>query len=81
MNEGVAGIFFALGLFTLVAVIIVVTIWQSAATKRAKASIEREEAYRKLAEKTAASQAETSKALTDIHSRVVSIEKLLREVE
>jgi ABC-type dipeptide/oligopeptide/nickel transport system permease subunit len=75
------GMAFTLGLLTLVTVIIVVSIWQFATTQRAKASIAREEAYRKLAEESAKTQAEIAEALKEMRPQLAAIEKLLREVE
>lgn len=75
------GMAFTLGLLTLVTVIIVVSIWQFATTQRAKASIAREEAYRKLAEESAKTQAEIAEALREMRPQLTAIEKLLREVE
>lgn len=84
----VFGMFFALGLLALVTVVIVVAIWQSFATRRAKMSVEREEAYRKLAEQAMDSQQKTAlesqkiaEGIEELRTRVAAIEKILREVE
>lgn len=82
-----SGEFFVLGLFTLITVLIVVVVWQWFATRRARASVAREEAYRKLAEQSIAAQQSTaeeqqkiSENLGELRARVSAIEKLLREV-
>jgi len=40
-----------------------------------------DEAYRQLAERSIAAQAETAAALADLKTRIVAIEKILKEVE
>jgi len=75
------GMAFTLGVLALATIIIVVSIWQFAANERAKASIAREEAYRKLAEESAKAQTEIVEALKEIRPKIAEIEKLLREVE
>jgi hypothetical protein len=72
----------------LLSIIIVVLIWQGLATYRAKANILREETYRKLAEKVAATeeksietQQKTVEVLDEVRTRLVSIEKMLRDIE
>lgn len=79
---------FALVVLALVTTVIVVVIWQSFATRRARMSVEREEAYRKLAEqatsaeqKSADEQQKAAKTLEEINHRLVAIEKILRDVE
>ena len=87
MSE-IPGTFFALAIFVLSTIIIVVVLVQVFSSYRAKMSITREEAYRKLAEqatnaeqKSADEQQKAAKALEDIHLRLAAIEKMLREVE
>jgi biopolymer transport protein ExbB/TolQ len=84
----VSGMLFVLGLLALITILIVVVIWQSFTTRRARMSVEREEAYRKLAEQltdaqqiTAQEQHNLSKSVDEIQTRIAAIEKLLREVE
>lgn len=48
-----APVLFVLGMYTLITILIVV-VWQWFATRRARASVAREEAYRKLAEQSIA---------------------------
>ena len=52
--------------FLAVAALILILVWQGFATYRARASVAREDAYRKLAEEAAAAQKETAAALADI---------------
>ena len=73
-------------LFLLLGVILLV-VWQGFVTWRARASIARDDAYRKLAEqfsvaqqRTAEEQQKISDDLGDLRARVAAIEKLLREV-
>ena len=84
----VFGMFFTIALLVLITVVIVVVIWQSFVTKRARMSVEREEAYRKLAEQATAVQQKTAMAeekitegVEELRTRVATIEKLLRDVE
>lgn len=84
----VFGMLFVLGLLALITILIVVVIWQSFTTRRARMSVEREEAYRKLAEQlkdaqqiNAQEQHNLSKSVDEIQTRIAAIEKLLREVE
>lgn len=82
------GMVFVLGILTLLAVIIIVVVWQGLATYRARATVAREEAYRKLAEqvtgalqKTSDQQQQIAAELGDLRGHVATIEKILREVE
>ena len=65
--------------FLAVAALILILVWQGFATYRARASVAREDAYRKLAEEAAAAQKETAAALADIRPRIAAIEKLIRD--
>jgi len=76
----IAGMAFALGVLALVTVIIVVVIVQAFSTRRARAAIAREQAYQEMAEASAKHQQAISSALTDVQTRVVAIEKLMRDV-
>jgi len=69
-------------------IVLIVLIWQGLATYRAKTNILREEMYRKLAEKITATeeksielQQKTVEVLDDVRARLVSIEKMLRDIE
>ena len=86
MNTEVWGMIFALVLFALITFLIVVVVWQGFATWRARASVAREEAYRKLAEQSTAAQRRTaeeqqkiSEDLGDLRAQIAAIEKLLRD--
>jgi len=86
MNTEVWGMIFALVLFALITFLIVVVVWQGFATWRARASVAREEAYRKLAEQSSAAQRRTaeeqqkiSEDLGDLRAQIAAIEKLLRD--
>jgi hypothetical protein len=68
--------------------VIVVSIWQVAATWRAKALVVREDQYRSIAEKAVAVQesterqlAEIAARLTEVQSRLQSLERVLKDVE
>ena len=84
----IQGPFFAMILFILLTIIIVVLLVQVFSSYRARMSITREEAYRKLAEqattaeqKVAEQQQKTAEALEAMRTHLASIEKLLRDVE
>ena len=86
MNIEAWGMIFALVMFALITVLIAVVVWQGFATWRARASVAREEAYRKLAEQSSAAQRRTaeeqqkiSEDLGDLRAQVAAIEKLLRD--
>lgn len=49
--------------------------------KQAKLRQQSDNDYRQLAERSVAAQAETAAALADLKSRVIAIEKILKEVE
>ena len=49
--------------------------------KQAKLRHQSDNDYRQLAERSAAAQAETAAALADLKSRIIAIEKILKEVE
>jgi hypothetical protein len=52
-----------------------------AQTKQAKLRQQSDDDYRQLAERSIAAQAETAAALADLKSRIIAIEKILKEVE
>jgi len=92
MSIEIAGMGFVLVILSLITIILVVIIWQALKTERSKtlskAMLARDEAYRKLAEETAAAQKKMledhrrmAEDLADMRQRIVSIEKMLREVE
>jgi type II secretory pathway pseudopilin PulG len=72
----------------LVIAVVVVMVWQGAATLRARANVQREEAYRKLAEDSIASQRRTSDQLEravaelgELRVRTGELERLIKTVE
>jgi hypothetical protein len=77
----------AVGGITMVTVIVAVALWQVFASYRAKVSVTREDAYRRLAEEsiTAHRQAgdglrDTATKLTQLEQRTSELERLLKEV-
>jgi uncharacterized membrane protein len=85
------GIVFILGIVAAVAAIAIVIIWQGISVERTKITAEselaRDDAYRTLArDATAAQQAiadeqhKIARDLADLRERMVSVEKMMREV-
>jgi hypothetical protein len=77
----------AVGGITMITVIAGVAIWQAFASWRAKMSVAREEAYRQLAEESAAVQKQVgdslvhaTRKLDDLDRRTAELERLLKEV-
>ncbi|MFI0409442.1 hypothetical protein [Actinomadura sp. 3N508] len=88
MEDDVAGILIGAVLFIVVGAVAIVLIWQIFATWRAKVQLAREEAYRKLAERSITTEMETredllriSESLADLQKRMTSIERVMREIE
>ncbi|NLF46448.1 MAG: hypothetical protein GX581_10265 [Syntrophomonadaceae bacterium] len=96
MNEevifGIGGMGFVLVILALITIITVVVVSQALKTQRTKtmsmAEIARDEAYRKLAEEAVSVQrkitGEQQKIVSDLSEmkeRIISMEKMLREVE
>ena len=96
MNEeivfGIGGMGFVLVILTLITIIAVVIITQVLKTQRAKdqnmAEIARDEAYRKLAEEAISAQRKISEEqeklagdLSLMKEQIISMEKMLREIE
>lgn len=78
----------AVGIFAFITTVITVIIVQVAITIRAKAALAREDEYRKLAERAIQLQETTEKRLAALdeqagqtQSRLVSIERILKQVE
>jgi hypothetical protein len=72
----------------LVIAVVVVMVWQGAATLRARANVQREEAYRKLAEDSIAAQRRASDQLEravselgELRLRTGELERLIKTVE
>lgn len=75
-------------MFIMVGVVIAVAIWQGMATWRARMSIARGEAYRKLAEDNQATNNRTADLLAsmkndmaDLRTRTAELERMMREVD
>ena len=85
MNDGLLIFLTCAGLLSIV---LIVVIWQLAASWRAKAVLAREAEYRKLGERATATQEETQRRLeaigaqlTDAHSRLAAIERSLTVID
>lgn len=75
-------------MFVMVGVVVAVAIWQGMATWRARMSIAREEAYRKLAETSESTNSRLADLLAtmrndvaDLRSRTAELERMLKEVD
>ena len=78
----------AIARIVLVIAVVVMLIWQGSATIRARANIQREEAYRKLADDSVAAQRRTADQLEravaelgELRSRTGELERLIKTVE
>jgi len=82
---GIGGMGFVLVILLLITIVAVVVISQLLKTTRAKtvsmAEIARDEAYRKLAEEAVALQRKIAGDLSDLRTRITSMEKMLREID
>jgi hypothetical protein len=81
MNMGQAGMLFVFGFGLLVTAVIIAGIVYAATTAKAKASVAREDAYRELAAKMSTDAEEVRASLAEIKGRLVSVERMLKEVE
>ena len=88
MEEITVGTLFGLGFMLLVTAVTVVVIWQVAVSIRARATVSREQEYRRLADQAVATQetaqhqlAELNDRMADIQARMASLERVLKEVE
>ena len=82
-SEALIGATAVIALFAFLAV----AVWQLAISWRARASVAREEAYRKMAEDVVAAQRETTQALEQmtaelagLRARTTEVERMLKEV-
>ncbi|MCO6008834.1 hypothetical protein NE236_28050 [Actinoallomurus purpureus] len=87
-GHGLAEAVGAFGMFTLATSVITVSIRQLAGTRRAKVLVVREQEYRKIAEEAVATQQSTEQLLTELNgrltemqSRMESLERILQTVE
>lgn len=74
-------IFFAAFFFPSLAAVIIFGMKYGAAILEAKVRLKQDDAYRDIAAKAAASQAETAATLAQILARLAGLEKVLKEVE
>ncbi|ANZ41366.1 hypothetical protein BBK82_40815 [Lentzea guizhouensis] len=81
MNQDWTEVAGAIGLFLLLTTVIAVTVWQLGSSWRAKALLNREEAYRALAESAVRSQENTERKLAEISERLAKVERVLQDVE
>ncbi|HEY1095507.1 MAG TPA: hypothetical protein VGE61_12465 [Glycomyces sp.] len=81
MNMGQAGMLFVFGFGLLITAVIIAGIVYAATTAKAKASVAREDAYRELAARMSADAEEVRASLAEIKGRLVSVERMLKEVE
>ncbi|TDD28696.1 hypothetical protein E1287_32285 [Actinomadura sp. KC06] len=88
MEDDAWGVLIGGVLFIVIGAVAIVLIWQVFATWRAKVQLAREDAYRKLAERSVTAEMETredllriSENLADLQKRMTSIEKVMREIE
>ncbi|MCM3925812.1 hypothetical protein ND748_29585 [Frankia sp. AiPs1] len=70
-----------IGVFTLVTSVVIVSIWQVAATWRAKASLAREKEYRTIADRAVLFQEGTERQLAELGGRLAEMQTRLRSVE
>jgi hypothetical protein len=82
------GIWFTAAIFALIAVVLVVIIWQVGSALRARAAVSREDAYRKLANQVGDAQARAGDDLSrlaedvrDMKGRIIAMERMMREVD
>lgn len=80
--------FYALFFFPAAAVVLVFFMKYVSAVLQARVRLGQDEAYREIANKAAAAQAETATALSsfgrsllEIQSRIAAVEKILKDVE
>jgi epoxyqueuosine reductase QueG len=74
-------IFFAAFFFPSAAAVIIFGMKYVAAIMQAKVRLAQDDAYREIAAKAAAAQAETAATLAQILARLAGLEKVLKEVE
>lgn len=87
MDQASWGNVIAIVFLLAIAAILIVIIWQVFATRRATASLLREDEFRKLAERGIAAEehiakelAAASTELVDLRARVAEIERMMKEV-
>ncbi len=87
MDQASWGNVIAIVVLLAIAAILIVIIWQVFATRRATASLLREDEYRKLSERGTAAEEHIAKELgaasaelADLRNRVAEIERMMKEV-
>lgn len=73
--------FFAAFFFPSLAAVLIFSMKYVAAIMEAKVRLKQDEAYRDIAAKAGAAQAETAAALAEVVNRLAGLEKILKEVE
>jgi hypothetical protein len=81
MPEHFETIFLAAFFFPSAAAVLVFFMKYVSAVLQARVRLGQDEAYRELAAKAAAAQAETAAALAEILSRLAAVERILKQVE
>jgi hypothetical protein len=88
VDEAAWGNLFAVIAIIVIAAVLIVIIWQVFSTRRATATLVRDDAYRKLAERTTAAHEQivqelsaASEELADLRGRVAEIERMMKEIE
>jgi hypothetical protein len=81
MPENFETIFLAAFFFPSAAAVLVFFMKYVSAILQARVRLGQDEAYRAIAAKAAAAQADTAAALAEIQSRLAVIERILKEVE
>lgn len=74
-------IFFAAFFFPSLAAVIIFGMKYAAAILEAKVRLKQDDAYRDIAARAAAAQAETAATLAQVLARLAGLEKVLKEVE
>lgn len=74
-------IFFAAFFFPSLAAVIIFGMKYASAILEAKVRLKQDDAYRDIAAKAAAAQAETAATLAQVLARLAGLEKVLKEVE
>ena len=74
-------IFFAAFFFPAAAAVLVFFMKYVSAILQARVRLAQDEAYRLIAAQATAAQTQTAAALADIQARLITVEKILKEVE
>jgi hypothetical protein len=81
MSEHIESIFLAAFFFPAAAAVLIFFMKYVSAVLQARVRLGQDEAYRELAAKAVAAQAEVAAALTQIQTRIAVVEKILKDVE